>query len=198
MNIFLAVGPRVGLLLSCIMLATSSSSQPTSHPEAPVFAVEPEPVYYVVKGRPVTLTCRAAPAIQISVKCGGQWISPTQQVNTKISVDICKFIISYQWCISWYIAWYFQVKIPWYQNENIKLLFFVIYLHLYCILHLELLVHHRISSYTVIGKGVPQWSWRPRTCFLKDGMTVNSPWIWRFLKSAPLIFHVFIAVAVMV
>jgi len=32
--------------------------------------------------------------------------------------------------------------------------------------------------------------------FSVDGMTVNSPWIWRFLKSTPLVFHVFIAVAV--
>jgi len=27
-------------------------------------------------------------------------------------------------------------------------------------------------------------------------MNVNSPWIWRFLKSTPLVFHIFIAVAV--
>jgi len=34
--------------------------------------------------------------------------------------------------------------------------------------------------------------------FSEDGMTVNSPCIWRFLKSTPLVFHVFIAVAIMV
>ena len=76
------------LIVLCVALliltATSGSSQRSSHPQAPVFVVEPDDVYYVVKGRPVTLRCRAAPAIQISVKCGGQWISPTQQVNEDI------------------------------------------------------------------------------------------------------------------
>jgi len=71
----------VGLLLSIIL---TSSSQQAPHPETPVFVVEPDEVYYVVKGRPVTLRCRATPAIQISVKCAGQWISPTQQVNENI------------------------------------------------------------------------------------------------------------------
>ena len=76
----------VVLLLSSIITATVSSPQSSSqsHPQAPVFVVEPDPVYYVIKGRPVTLRCRATPAIQISVKCGGQWISPTQQVNENI------------------------------------------------------------------------------------------------------------------
>jgi len=43
-----------------------------------------------------------------------------------------------------------------YINENIKLLFFVIYLHMYCILHLELLLHHRISLpwYTVVNLNI--------------------------------------------
>jgi len=36
------------------------------------------------------------------------------------------------------------------------------------------------------------------TMFYEDGMTVNSPRIWQFLKRMPLVFHVFIAVAVMV
>ena len=31
--------------------------------------------------------------------------------------------------------------------------------------------------------------------FSEDGMTVNSPRIWRFLKSTPLVLHVFIAAA---
>ena len=46
--------------------------------------------------------------------------------------------------------------------------------------------------------GHKQWPWQSQTCFLKDGMAVNSLWIWRFLKSMPLVFHIFIAVAVMV
>jgi len=36
--------------------------------------------------------------------------------------------------------------------------------------------------------------WWPHTCFLKT----TWPWIWRFIKSTPLVLHVFIAVAVMV
>jgi len=77
-------GCTVDLLLLLTSMITSSSSQLSSHPQAPVFVVEPDPVYYVVKGRPMTLRCRAAPAIQISIKCGGQWISPTQQVNEDV------------------------------------------------------------------------------------------------------------------
>jgi len=43
--------------------------------------------------------------------------------------------------------------------------------------------------------GHKQWPWRPQTCILKDGVTVNSPWIWRFLKSRhTLVFHFFLAV----
>jgi len=41
-------------------------------------------------------------------------------------------------------------------------------------------------SWPGLRAGVPQW-W-PQTCFLKDGMTVNSWRIWRFLKSTPLVF----------
>ena len=45
--------------------------------------------------------------------------------------------------------------------------------------------------------------WWPQTMtatnvFSADGMTMNSPWIWRFLQSMPLVFYVFIAVAIMV
>jgi len=66
----------------CVM--TLVSAQSAAHPEAPVFDVEPDPEYFVAKGRPATLRCRASPAIQISVKCGSEWISPTQQVNEDV------------------------------------------------------------------------------------------------------------------
>jgi hypothetical protein len=53
----------------------------------PVFVIEPEDVYYVIRGgRPVTLICGAWPAIQISVQCAGQWIDPSRQV-TAVTVD---------------------------------------------------------------------------------------------------------------
>jgi len=43
--------------------------------------------------------------------------------------------------------------------------------------------------------------WRPQTMtatdmFSEDGSTLNSLWIWQFLKSTPLVLEVFIAVAV--
>jgi len=46
----------------------------------PVFLHEPDEVYYVLRGRPVTVRCRAAPAVQINVKCAGQWVQPDQLV----------------------------------------------------------------------------------------------------------------------
>jgi len=48
-------------------------------------------------------------------------------------------------------------------------------------------------------KQLPWWTqpWWPQT-FSEDGVTVNSPWIWRFLRRTPLVFHGFIAVAVLV
>lgn len=49
---------------------------------APVFYVEPEESLYVVKGRPVTLVCGAAPAVQISVKCAEKWVEPSRQINS--------------------------------------------------------------------------------------------------------------------
>lgn len=48
----------------------------------PVFVVEPEDVYHVVRGGgPVVLTCGAWPAIQITVQCAGKWIDPSRQVT---------------------------------------------------------------------------------------------------------------------
>ena len=47
---------------------------------------------------------------------------------------------------------------------------------------------------TVTLYRVRQWQpqpWRPQIRFMKDGMTMNSPWIWRFLKRMPLVIHVF-------
>ncbi|XP_067671142.1 netrin receptor UNC5C-like isoform X5 [Haliotis asinina] len=50
----------------------------------PVFKQEPEPNYYVMKNKPVTITCKATPAIQITFKCAGADVSPKQQTNLKL------------------------------------------------------------------------------------------------------------------
>jgi len=49
-----------------------------------------------------------------------------------------------------------------------------------------------------VNDGHKQSPWWPEKRFLKEGMTVNSLWICRFHKSVPLVFHTFIAVAIMV
>lgn len=42
----------------------------------PVFIVEPAEFYYIIKNRPLTITCIAMPAVQINFKCSSQWVSP--------------------------------------------------------------------------------------------------------------------------
>ncbi|ELU09597.1 hypothetical protein CAPTEDRAFT_229365 [Capitella teleta] len=51
---------------------------------APVFALQPDQSYYIVRNKPVTVTCSAAPADQINFKCAGQWVRPQHQVNVDI------------------------------------------------------------------------------------------------------------------
>jgi hypothetical protein len=47
----------------------------------PVFEVEPAEQYYIVKNRPLTITCVAWPAVQINFKCSGQWVRPQSHSN---------------------------------------------------------------------------------------------------------------------
>jgi len=58
--------------------------------------------------------------------------------------------------------------------------------------HTDTYIHHQggwgLTMTAVNHDSHRQWPRRPQICILKDGMTVNSPWIWRFLKSMPLVF----------
>ena len=57
------------------------SSTTASPAGVPLFLVDLDPVYYVVRGRSVTLTCAAGPAVQIGVQCAGQWLEPSRHVS---------------------------------------------------------------------------------------------------------------------
>lgn len=59
----------------------SSATSPTG---VPVFLVDLEPIYYVVRGRSVTLTCGASSAIQIGVQCAGHWLEPNRHITEKV------------------------------------------------------------------------------------------------------------------
>ncbi|XP_064636504.1 netrin receptor UNC5C-like isoform X2 [Lineus longissimus] len=50
----------------------------------PVFVQEPEDSYYIVKNKPVTVICKAAPAIQINFKCASQWMRPEHVVTMEV------------------------------------------------------------------------------------------------------------------
>lgn len=62
--------------------AVTSSSAVAVAVETPTFVAEPDDVYYVLRSKPATITCRAVSAVQINFKCVGQWVSPSQHVVT--------------------------------------------------------------------------------------------------------------------
>ena len=51
--------------------------------ESPRFIAEPSLIYYVLRSRPVTVSCRATSAVMVNFKCVGQWVPPAQHVTTQ-------------------------------------------------------------------------------------------------------------------
>ena len=78
--------------LRCTAMSDSSAT-PSEHTatstaalvmfESPRFIEEPARIYYVLRTRPVTVSCRATSAMQVNFKCIGQWVPPSQHVTTE-------------------------------------------------------------------------------------------------------------------
>ena len=63
----------------------SVQSGTTSSPAGvPVFIEDLDAVYYVVRGRAVTLACAASPAVHIGVQCAGHWLEPSRHVSEEV------------------------------------------------------------------------------------------------------------------
>lgn len=58
-----------------------SASEPGTQTTTPQFVKEPEPYYYIVKNKPVTITCQAKYAAEIVFKCAEEWVPDKQHVR---------------------------------------------------------------------------------------------------------------------
>lgn len=48
-----------------------------------MFTQEPESDYYVLKTRPVSISCKVIKAVQVSFYCVGRWVQPEHHVNVE-------------------------------------------------------------------------------------------------------------------
>ncbi|XP_041365498.1 hemicentin-2-like isoform X2 [Gigantopelta aegis] len=67
--------------LALTFLTTCTQGQVTSHDGLPVIKTHPHENYYIVKRKPVTVTCEAYDAMQITFHCSGQDIEAAKQEN---------------------------------------------------------------------------------------------------------------------
>lgn len=49
----------------------------------PLFLKQPDELYFIIKSKPLTITCIASPATQIIFMCADQWVNPSKHTNVE-------------------------------------------------------------------------------------------------------------------